>query len=181
MTEHSFAFAAPLPLNTDHDCAGFQSGEPVLDEWLRDRALQNMAIAASKTYVICPYGTQQVIGFYALCMGQILNQEATGAMRRNMPRHIPAVILGRLAIDHNWQGKGLGQALLHDAVLRSSRVAGEVSARLLIVHALSPAAEAFYQHNGFTRLPVETPTFGLDLVKLAKLALTTSKTDPAQK
>jgi len=90
-------------------------------------------------------------------------------MRRNMPRRIPAVLLGRLAIDRAWQGKGLGRALLADAVSRSLRARAEVSARLLIVHAISPAAEAFYFHHGFTRLPVETPTFALDLLKLQKL------------
>lgn len=161
-------YAEPVPLTAAHDIAEFQSGEPALDEWLRARALQNMDMAASKTYVICSQGTQRVVGFYAICMGQILNQEATGAIRRNMPRHIPAVILGRLAIDQNWQGKGLGQALLHDAVTRSARAADEVSARLLVVHAISPAAEAFYLHHGFTQLPVEVPTFVLDLVKLKK-------------
>ena len=161
-------YTEPVPLTAAHDIAEFQSGEPALDEWLRARALQNMDMAASKTYVICAQGTQRVVGFYAICMGQILNQDATGAMRRNMPRHIPAVILGRLAIDQNGQGKGLGQALLQDAVMRSERAANDVSARLLVVHAISPAAEAFYLHHGFTQLPVEASTFALDLVKLKK-------------
>jgi len=102
-------------------------------------------------------------------MGQILAQEAPGSMRRNMPKHIPALTLGRLAIDRGWQGKGLGRALLADVVWRSLRASREISARLVIVHAISPAAEAFYLHHGFTRLPVETPTLALDLVKLQKL------------
>jgi GNAT superfamily N-acetyltransferase len=103
-------------------------------------------------------------------MGQILNLETLGSMRRNMSRHIPAVILGRLAVDQPWQNQGLGGALLQDAVQRSARAAQEVSARLLIVHAISPVAEAFYLRYGFARLPVETPTYALDLVKLAHLA-----------
>jgi GNAT superfamily N-acetyltransferase len=161
-------YLEPVPLSAAHDSADFDSGEPVLDEWLRARALPNMEMAASKTYVICAQETKRVIGFYAICIGQILNQEATGAIRRNMPRYIPAVILGRLAIDRNWHGKGLGPALLHDAVMLSARAANEVSARLLVVHAISPAAEAFYLHHGFTQLPVEIPTFALDFVKLKK-------------
>ena len=168
MTDAVRRFGAPGPLTARHDTDDFNSGEPVLDDWLRQRALANMAIAASRTYVVCPAGSPEVIGFYALSMGQILNQEATGAMRRNMPRQIPAVILGRLAIDRNWQGKGIGAALLHDAVGRSLRAATEVSARLLVVQAISPAAETFYRHFGFTRLPVETATLALDLVKLAR-------------
>jgi GNAT superfamily N-acetyltransferase len=71
--------------------------------------------------------------------------------------------------DKQWQGKGLGGALLQDAAQRSIRAAKEVSARLLIVHALSPEAEAFYLHYGFTRLPVETPTYALDFIKFANL------------
>lgn len=86
-----------------------------------------------------------------------------------MPKFIPAVTLGRLAIDRAWQGQGLGRALLKDAVLRALRASSEVSARLVIVHAISPAAEAFYVYHGFVRLPVETPTLALDLVKLAKV------------
>ncbi len=168
MTEAVAGFDAPVPLTARHDLEDFHSGEAVLDDWLRQRALANMAMAASKTYVACPTGSRNVIGFYALSMGQILNQEATGAMRRNMPRQIPAVILGRLAIDRDWQGKGIGAALLHDAVERSLRATAEVSARLLVVHAISPAAEAFYRHHGFARLPVDTPTLALDLVKLAR-------------
>lgn len=170
MVDQGFPFSAPTLLLEQHDIASFRSGEPSLDEWLRERALANMALSASRTFVSCKEGTQQVVGFYALSMGQILNQEAIGSVRRNMPRFIPAVVLGRLAVDETWHRKGLGAALLQDAVLRSMRAAGEVSARLIVVHAISPGAEAFYQQHGFVRLPVNTPTYALDLVKLAKLS-----------
>jgi GNAT superfamily N-acetyltransferase len=163
-------FDAPVLLTEAHDGSTFDSGEPVLDEWLRRRAWNNLLTAASRTYVVCPTGSSRVIGYFALSMGQILADEASGSMRRNMPKFIPAVVLGRLAIDRAWQGKGLGRALLADAIQRSLRASAEVSARLVIVHAISPAAEAFYVHHGFTRLPVETPTFALDLVKLRKVA-----------
>jgi GNAT superfamily N-acetyltransferase len=148
--------------------ASFLSGEPTLDDWLRSRALDNGYLGASKTYVACEAGSGRVVGYYALSMGQILNSEATGPMRRNMPRQIPAVMLGRLAVDRNWHGRGLGGALLQDAVRRSERAAQEVAARLLIVHAISPAAETFYRHYGFTRLPVDTPTYALDFAKLSR-------------
>jgi len=162
-------FTKPIPLTAKHDTEDFWSGEETLDNWLRERALDNMAVSASRTYVICPPSSLQVIGFYAICMGQIFNQEVIGSMRRNMPRQIPAVILGRLAIDKKWQGQGLGKELLQDAVQRSIRAVQEISARLLIVHAISANAEAFYSHYGFTRLPTETPTYALDLVKFAAL------------
>jgi GNAT superfamily N-acetyltransferase len=116
--------------------------------------------------VVCPIDSMQVVGYFALSMGQILNSEVVGSMRRNMPPQIPALLLGRLAIDHAWQGKGLGRAMLNDITRRALR--SDAAARLIIVHAISPAAEAFYLHHGFTRLPVETPTYALDLVKLEK-------------
>jgi GNAT superfamily N-acetyltransferase len=163
-------FCSPAYLTARHDLEDFQSGEEALDSWLRDRALDNMATGASRIYVICPSSSLKVIGYYAICMGQILNQDVTGSMRRNMPRQIPAVILGRLAIDKKWQGEGLGKALLNDAVQRSARAAQEVSARLLIVHAISAQAETFYLHHGFIRLPIETPTYAIDLIKFARLS-----------
>jgi GNAT superfamily N-acetyltransferase len=163
-------FDSPVLLTESHEGAAFDSGEPALDEWLRQRAWANQQLAASRTYVVCPTGSNTIIGYAALSMGQVLAQEVTGAMRRNMPRHIPAVLLGRLAIDRAWQGQGLGRALLADVVRRALLASREISARLVIVHAISPAAEAFYLHHGFTRLPVETPTLALDLVKFRKVA-----------
>jgi GNAT superfamily N-acetyltransferase len=163
-------YTSPSLLTEAHDCADFSSGEIVLDDWLRQRAWNNQQTAASRTYVVCPAASMQVIGYFSLSMGQIIARDVTGAMRRNMPTHIPAVTLGRLAIDKVHQGKGLGVAMLHNVVERALRASQEVSARLIIVHAISPAAEAFYLHHGFTRLPVETPTLALDLVKLARLA-----------
>jgi GNAT superfamily N-acetyltransferase len=170
VTDTPAVLGPPVLLTEAHDSSAFDSGEPVLDGWLRQRAWNNLQLAASRTYVICPEGSLRVVGYFALSMGQILAQETAGSRRRNMPKQIPAVMLGRLAIDRAWQGKGLGRALLADAIGRSLRASSEVSARLVLVHAISPAAEAFYLHHGFTRLPVEPPTLALDLVKLQKLA-----------
>jgi len=164
------AFDPPTLLTEAHDGSAFESGEPALDDWLRRRAWNNQQTAASRTYVVCPAGSSTIAGYFALSMGQILAHEITGSMRRNMPPSIPAVLLGRLAIARARQGRGLGRAMLADAIARAQRVSAEVSARLVIVHAISPAAEAFHLHHGFTRLPVETPTFALDLVKLRKLS-----------
>lgn len=160
---------APVLLTEAYDSSTFDSGEAILDNWLRQRAWSNLRAAASRTYVVCPTGSQRVVAFFSMNMGQILVQDVTGAMRRNMPLAIPAVILGRFAIDRAFQGQGMGSALLAEVVERAMRASQQVSARLIIVHAISPAAEAFYLHHGFTRLPVDTPTLALDLVKLEKL------------
>ena len=172
MTDTNHSFATPVLLTEAHDCSSFDSGEIVLDDWLRLRALDNLKNAASRSYVVCPDGSKKVIGFYALSMGQILGHDVSGSMRRNMPPQIPSVILGRLAIDRAWQGKGLGKALLADTVRRCIKASSEVAARLIIVHAISPAAENFYLHHGFTRLPTDTPTLALDLVKFRAMKKT---------
>jgi GNAT superfamily N-acetyltransferase len=170
-------FTTPVVLDAEHDPVAFSSGETVLDDWLRDRALENIKLGASRTYVTCLAGSRVVAGFYALAMGSILGQDVPGGMRRNMPRVIPAVVLGRLAVDQQQQGHGLGAILLRDAVMRGIRAAGDVSARLMIVHALNTAAEAFYLKHGFTRLPGDAPTLALDLVKFASVMADQTK-DP---
>ncbi|MDE2342543.1 MAG: GNAT family N-acetyltransferase [Betaproteobacteria bacterium] len=168
MSDAPLLFDPPALLTEAHDGSSFNSGESTLDDWLQHRAWHNLQAEASRTYVVCPAGSRQIIGYYALSMGQILAHEGIGSMRRNMPSVIPAVVLGRLAIDLAWQGKGLGGAMLADVLRRSLRAAAEVSARLVIVHAISPAAESFYLHHVFTRLPVDGPTLAIDLVKFQK-------------
>lgn len=169
MNKSSQLFSAPTALTAQHELQGFHSGESSLDDWLRERALNNMRSRASRTYVLCPQNSQTVIGYYALCMGQILNKETTASMRRNMPEQIPAVLLARLGVDQEWQGQGLGSALLKDAVNRTQQAAKDIACRLMIVHALTVEAESFYQRYGFVRLPaIDKPTYALDLLKHAQ-------------
>jgi len=175
VADGSRRWSSPEPISPDHDSSQFDSGEPSLNEWLRRRAVSNMMLGASRTYVVCAQGSRRISGYYALSMGQVANADATGPMRRNMPNHIPAVVMGRLAIDVEAQGAGLGAFLLSDAVERAMAATMYVSARLFLVHALSPEAEAFYLRHGFTRLPVETPTLALDLVKYADIRRSTGE------
>jgi hypothetical protein len=91
VTKRVVALHAPVLLAKRHDLSGFSSGEPVLDDWLRQRALANLENGASSSYVVCPAGEDRVVGYYPLAMGQILNQEVPGGMRRNMPVQIPAL------------------------------------------------------------------------------------------
>ncbi len=171
MTDPQPDFAPPALLTEAHDSTSFACGESVLDDWLRHRAWDNMQVAASRTYVVCRSGSNRISGYFALSMGQILATDVIGSMRRNIPRHIPAVVLGRLAIDRISQGQGLGRALLAEVLRRSVLASAEVSARLVSVHAISAEAEAFYLHHGFTRLPGENPTLAVDLVKYQKIGL----------
>ena len=150
------ALSAPAPLAADHELEQFNSGTPPLDEWFKRRARQNEAGGASRTYVIAE--GRRVIGYYSLTAGSVLHATATGRVRRNMPDPVPAALLGRLAIDQRWQGRGLGSALLRDAVLRVIGAAGTIGVRTLLVHAISEEAKVFYERQGFRPSAIEPMT-----------------------
>lgn len=153
---------SPPELLTDkHDLTLFESGHGSLDDWLRRRARANQVSGASRTYVVGEGA--QVVGYYCLASGALASIDAPGPLRRNMPDPIPMAILGRLAIDRQWQGKGLGTALLQDAVLRATQAAHIMGVRGLLVHAISDDAKAFYEHYGFTASPAYPMTLVLSL------------------
>lgn len=152
---------APEPIGPAHDVSDFDCGRPVLDDWLKRSALKNEASDASRTYVVCEDG--HVAGYYCLATGSVARREAPGAVRRNMPEPIPVMVIGRLAVDRRFQGRGLGSGLLRDAVLRTLR-AGEIAGlRAILVHALDDEAARFYRGHGFVPSPID------DLVLMLKL------------
>jgi GNAT superfamily N-acetyltransferase len=146
----------PEKLNPAQDLSQFQCGEPELDNWLKRRALNNEASGASRTYVICIGG--RVVGYYALANGAALHSDAPGRVKRNMPDPIPVMVIGRLAIDLGFQRRGIGSALLKDAVLRTVRAAEIAGIRDILVHAMSPAAKRFYETLGFLASPTNPIT-----------------------
>ena len=148
--------SAPEKLQPDHDLFSFDSGTPVLDDWLRRRALRNQESGASRTYVI--NAGRRVVGYYALAAGAIAEGEATGRARRNMPDPVPVMVIGRLAIDTGYQGSGLGRALLRDAVLRTMQAADIAGIRAMLVHAISEDAKRFYERCGFQPSPLDPMT-----------------------
>lgn len=152
---------APFPLTDAHDLSPFSCGEPSLDDWLKRRALTNQAKGASRTYVVAE--GQRVVGFYSLAAGALELNMAPGPIRRNMPDPIPVVLLGRLATDQAWQGRGLGVALLQDAVMRTRMASEILGIRGIMVHAISENARAFYKRHGFLVSPIEPMTLILPL------------------
>ncbi len=145
--------SAPVRLTLDHDVQNFESGERSLDEWILQRALRNERDVASRTYVIC--ANNVVVGYYALSTGSIASVSAPGRIRRNMPDPIPVMLLGRLAIDRRWQGRGLGQALLRDAILRTIQVSDIAGVRAIAVNAISENARRFYEKYDFKSSPLD--------------------------
>src|SRR5262245_23411412 len=109
---------APTPIRPDHDFDDFDSCVPVLDDWLKKRALNNQASGASRTYVVCTEG-DVVVGYYCISAGAVAHEHAPKPLRRNMPDPIPVIVLGRLAVDRRYHRRGVGRGLLKDAVLRT--------------------------------------------------------------
>jgi GNAT superfamily N-acetyltransferase len=156
--------SAPEPIGADHDFAAFDSGVPALDDWLRKRALANEARGASRTFVSCAAG--RVIGYYSLAAASVVHDLATPRARRNMPDPLPAIVLGRLAVDSAFQGQGLGASLLQDAVLRAAGAADAIGVRVLLVHALSENAKRFYERYGFRASGLEPMTLMVSIEEL---------------
>jgi GNAT superfamily N-acetyltransferase len=148
--------SAPEKLRPDHDSSSFDSGVPALDDWLRRRALPNQENGASRTYAVS--AGRHIVGYYALAAGAIAQSDATGRTRRNMPDPVPVMVLGRLAVHRAYQGRGLGRALLRDAILRTMQAADIAGIRAMLVHAISEDARRFYERCGFQPSPVEPMT-----------------------
>jgi predicted N-acetyltransferase YhbS len=119
----------------------------MLDQWLRRRALANQATGASRTFVICL--GERVVAYYALSANSVELETVPGHFRRNMPDPVPVVLLGRLAVDSSWQGKGLGRAMIWDAARRVAWAADVIGIRGILVHALNESSKAFYEALGF--------------------------------
>ncbi len=154
--------SAPEPLRAVHVVDEFSCGEPVLDVWLKRRALANQASGASRTFVVVG-GDGRVVGYYALAAGAVAHADATGGVRRNMPDPIPVLVLGRLAVDQSARGMKLGASLLKDAVIRAAAVAENAGVRALLVHALHERARDFYLKYGFRPSPTDALTVMLRL------------------
>ncbi|MDX7986840.1 GNAT family N-acetyltransferase [Xenorhabdus sp. 12] len=157
--------SAPEILTAEHNVKDFYCQHETLNEWLSRRALKNNKLGASRTFVICKEGTKDVIGYYCLSAGSINHIESTPSLKRNMPDPIPVVLLGRLAIDVEYQGKKLGALLLQNAWKRVASTAEQVGISAIIVHAFDESARTFYMRLGFVQSPLEPYTLMLSLGK----------------
>lgn len=162
----ALTISAPVPLAADHRIQDFDCGVPMLDDWLVRRALGNQGSGASRTFVACE--GLQVVAYYALASGGAELATAPGRFRRNMPDPIPVVVLGRLAVDYRFHGRGLGQFMLRDAALRVLSVSETIGVRGLLVHAASEEAKAFYMRWAFEPAPFQPMTLMATLADLRR-------------
>ena len=140
-------YSPPQRISSEHILENFDCGETSLNNWLKKHALKNDLGDASRTYVVCC--NNLVAAFYSLHLGAIQNSEAVRKIKRNMPEPIPAIVLGRLAVDVNHQGQGLAKALMKDMFLRAIKVSDLAGTKAILVKALNDKVTAFYQSFGF--------------------------------
>jgi GNAT superfamily N-acetyltransferase len=135
-------------LHRIHAVEEFICGQPELDRFLIRHALQSQQANSSQTYVGA--SGARVVGYYTIVASEVHHEAAPTRVVKGMPRHpIPLLVLARLAMHADWQGKGIGAGLLLDALGRTLQVADIVGVRALAVHAKDDTAAAFYRHFGF--------------------------------
>ena len=150
-------------LTRSHVVDAFDCGQEALNRFLSRYALTNQFANAAQTYV--GLADDAVIGYYSLVVGNLAYDDAPERLRKGLARHpVPIMLLARLAVDHRWQGTGIGAGLLRDATRRTLQAADIAGIRALVVHAKDEAARAFDQHFEF----VPSPTDPLHLYLLVK-------------
>ncbi|GAA2849157.1 GNAT family N-acetyltransferase [Aminobacter sp. SR38] len=145
----SLGLFAPAPLSRDHDYSGFCSGKQLLDSWLHDMAIYNQMSNYTRTFVVCD-AQNRVKAYYALCAGMILRKEAGKKLApQGTPNEIPIALLARLAVQQELQGKGIGKALLANALRNAASASQTVAFRAVVVDAVDEQAARFYLSVGF--------------------------------
>jgi GNAT superfamily N-acetyltransferase len=151
-------------LSPDHRTDNFDCGQDVLNRFLQRFALMNQKANSAQTYVTC-YPDRSIRGYYSLSVGSVEWDHAPLRVAQGLARHpVPVMLLARLAVDRTDQGKGLGQALLKDALLRTAQAADIAGIRALLVHAKDENARQWYEH--FNLVP--SPSDPLHLYLLLK-------------
>jgi ribosomal protein S18 acetylase RimI-like enzyme len=150
------------PLDGTHNRLGFSSGSEPLDRYLREQATQDMRRRVSACFVAL--SEQRIVGYYTLASASLLLADLPANITKKLPRYptLPTIRMGRLAVDQEFKGQGLGGALLADALGRACR--SEIAAYALMVDAKNETAVSFYQHHGFIALPELSMTLFLPLL-----------------
>ncbi len=150
-----------VPITEKPNLEAFDCGISELNDYLKKYAGQNHRKGLGSTYVLIPAeGEPVAAGYYTLSMAQVELRSLPESHRKNLPKYpVPAVRLGRLAVDRQWQGTGLGEILLMDAIRRSVAAVQSVAAKYMIVDAKNEKAEEFYLRYGFQ--PFEGGSYSL--------------------
>jgi ribosomal protein S18 acetylase RimI-like enzyme len=150
------------PLDAGHNRTAFNSDSEPLNRYLREQVSQDVRRRVAACFVALVDGSR-IAGYYTLASTSLVLADLPTSTGKKLPRYptVPAVRMGRLAVDQAFKGHGLGGALLADALDRAAR--SEIAAFALMVDAKDEAAAAFYRHHGFIALPDSPLTLFLPL------------------
>jgi GNAT superfamily N-acetyltransferase len=154
---------APQPINDNHDISQFNSRSETLNNWLREKSFKNEGDIA-RTYVAT--FENRVIGYYCLASSGVYRSVAIRKVKQNAPDPVPCMLIGRLAVDEQWEGKGIGSGLLRDAIFRVLQASKIVGIRCILVHAKDEEAKQFYLKHKFKPSPIEPLTLILPLQEI---------------
>ena len=144
----------PTLLGPQHRLDKFDCANPTLNDWLIRHARQSQAIGTSKTFVVSE--NEYVAGYFSLTIGQIEAVDAPERIRKGMGQYpVPVVILARLAVSQNFQGQGIGVALLIEAIRRALTIAEHAGIRAILTHPINAQAAHFYGKFGFEPSPLQ--------------------------
>ncbi|MDJ0616807.1 MAG: GNAT family N-acetyltransferase [Calothrix sp. MO_192.B10] len=152
---------SPQPLTSEHDVSDFKSTSEPLNKWLREKALKNHEGDTARTYVVTI--ENKVIGYYCLATSSVAREIATSKVKRNAPDPIPCMLIGRLAVDIDWEGRGIGSGLLRDAIFRTLNVAEIAGIKCILVHAKDEESKHFYIKHRFQESPLKPLTLMMTL------------------
>lgn len=142
------ALSAPEPLAAVHDVSGFSCGKPALDHWLKSRALSNQEKGFTAVLVVHEVG--RVVGYYGLAPTAVVPSILPRSIRTGQPPDpVPCLLLGQLATDAGWAGRGIGTGLVKHALQRCVQAAELIGGRALMVNAVDAEAAQFWQRRGF--------------------------------
>lgn len=144
---------APQALHAKHQLDDFDCGKPALNDWLVRHAMQAQSSGSARTCVVVEGG--RVVGYFSLAVGQADAMEVPDRIRKGMGSYpIPVVILARLAVSLQDQGKGIGIGMLQEAIRRTIAIADQAGVRALLTHPIDEEASRFYRRFGFESSPI---------------------------
>jgi GNAT superfamily N-acetyltransferase len=163
--------AAPFrieALSSSHNRTGFGSGVALLDRYFANQATQDIRRRVAACFVAVEQASGAVVGYYTIAASSIPLTDITQDIAKKLPRYplVPAVRVGRLAVAESHQGKGLGAAMLVDAIGRALR--SDVAAFAIVVDAKDDRAVTFYKHHGFIAFTSAPMTLFLPLARAAQ-------------
>ncbi len=167
--EAATPYSAPVQLTAEHRIEAFDCGKSRLTDWLKAHALDSEG-RSSRTYVVIANTGPQagdVIGYYTLATGGVSRSEMPRKIRHDLPNPVPVMILGRLAVDERHRKKGLGSAMLKEAMQRTLEISQSAGVRAIMVHAIDDEAVTFYLKYGFVLFPADSRTMLLPVETVA--------------